>query len=125
MSLAVQTKLPIILLSCDADGANWSLNGIAFTPIDGPYPDYRRAIPQTHSGEAAQFDPSFIAVFAKIAKTLGVKALPIIRHNGEHVAQVQIPGMDAEFVGAVAPRRCWTSRDPDPGMVQWCEERRL
>lgn len=52
--------------------------------IDGSFPDYRRVIPQTVSGEVAQFDPQYITIFAKAKAMLsGIKTpLVPISHNG-------------------------------------------
>ena len=52
--------------------------------IDGSFPDYRRVIPASISGEVSQFDPAYIALFGK-AKTLltGIKQPLIgVSHNG-------------------------------------------
>jgi hypothetical protein len=52
--------------------------------IDGSFPDFRRVIPQTASGETAQFDPQYITIFAKAKAMLsGIKTpLVPISHNG-------------------------------------------
>ena len=119
---ALSQKTPFYSLSFLED--KWSLNGIAFTPIPSKcYPDYRRGIPGRHSGVGAQFNLRLLARFDKAAKALGIKSNPIIRHNGDGAAQVQFDGFDAEFVGAIAPLRIFTRKEPDPGLVQWGSER--
>jgi len=52
--------------------------------IDGSFPDYRRVIPASVSGETAQFDPQYITIFAKAKAMLsGIKSpLVTISHNG-------------------------------------------
>ena len=52
--------------------------------IDGSFPDFRRVIPQTVSGETAQFDPQYVTIFAKAKAMLsGIKTpLVPISHNG-------------------------------------------
>ena len=52
--------------------------------IDGSFPDFRRVIPQTVSGEVAQFDPQYVTIFAKAKAMLsGIKTpLVPISHNG-------------------------------------------
>jgi DNA polymerase-3 subunit beta len=52
--------------------------------IDGSFPDYRRVIPASVSGETAQFDPQYITIFAKAKAMLsGIKTpLVPISHNG-------------------------------------------
>lgn len=62
-------------------------------PIDGKYPDYRRIIPASTSGEAAQYQPDYIAGFGDICKLLGGKYGPYINYNGNACAVVSnLPG---------------------------------
>lgn len=120
IKLALQTKSTTLALAF-ADG-KWSIAGIAFTPCDGRFPDYRHVIPAGHSGDAAMFNFDFLARIAKAGKALGVRASPIIRHNGEDTAQVQIPGREEEFVGAISPMR-FTEKNPDRGLSCWGSDR--
>lgn len=101
----------------------WSLAGIAFTPVDGKFPEYRRIIPSQCSGEAAQFNVEFLARFLKAGRALGCKGQPIVRHSGDGGAQVQFYGRDDEFVGVIMPLRAFTDKYPDTGLVQWGSER--
>lgn len=110
------------VLALEFEGGKWSIGGIPFKPVDGTYPDYRRIIPREHSGKAAQFNPAFIAAFAKAGKALGFKSAPIIRHNGEGGAQVQFYGCD-DFVGVIMPLRAFNEKYPDTGLIQWGPER--
>jgi DNA polymerase-3 subunit beta len=121
VKLAITNKSQTVTLAFD-DG-KWSLAGIAFTPVDGKFPPYRRIIPRQCSGEAAQFNVEFLARFLKAAKALGVKSQPIIRHNGDGGAQVQFYGRDDEFVGVIMPLRAFTEEHPDTGLVQWGADR--
>lgn len=110
------------VLTLEFENGKWSLAGVSFTPIDGKFPDYRRIIPKGHSGEAAQFNPAFIAAAAKAGKALGVKSAPIIRHNGCNAAQVQFYGRD-DFVGVLMPLIAFTDKNPDTGLIQWGSNR--
>jgi DNA polymerase-3 subunit beta len=100
----------------------WSLGPIAFTPVEGKFPDYRRIIPSGHSNEAAQFATSKIDQFAKVGRALGRRDNPIIRHNGEAAAQVQFYG-EHDVVGVLMPIRAFTEKQPDTGLEQWGAER--
>lgn len=117
IKLAIANKSQVITLAFDE--GKWSLAGIAFAPVDGKFPEYRRIIPRRHSGEAAQFNVEILARILKAAKALGVKSQPIIRHNGDGGAQVQFYGRDNEFVGVIMPLRAFTEKYPDTGLVQW------
>lgn len=97
----------------------WQINGLSFTPQEGVFPQYRRVIPSQVSGEAAQFQPEFLTRFSKAAKALGSKACPVVRHNGEGGAQVQIPGLEDEFVGVLMPIRIFNEKRPDSGLSTW------
>ena len=92
IELALRLKSPVLEL--EFDGADWTLGGIPFKPVEGRYPDYRWIIPNGHSGKAAQFDTELVGRFRKAARALGQKSNPIIRHNGDGGAQVQIYGLD-------------------------------
>lgn len=122
IKLALGLKSKVLSLVFDAEGKKWSLGGIPFTPCDGLFPAYRRIVPCTHTGEAAQFNPEFIAAFAKIGKALGTRNNPIIRHNGSGAAQVSFYGFENEFVGVLMPLRAFTEKHPDPGLIQWGHE---
>lgn len=122
VKLALGLKSQVLSLVFDADSKKWSLGGIPFTPCDGQFPSYRRIVPCTHTGEAAQFSPEFIAAFAKIGKALGTRSCPVIRHNGTGAAQVSFIGFEDEFVGVLMPLRAFNDKHPDPGLIQWGHE---
>jgi DNA polymerase-3 subunit beta len=83
---------------------NWVIDGIAFTPVDGKFPDYNRVLPRTDmTNEVAQFNPDFIARFQKVGKLLANNAVPTIAHNGIGSALVDI-GLP-NFVGVMMPIR--------------------
>lgn len=92
------------------DSHNWSIGGIAFVPLDGTYPDYMRVLPKGEmSNEVAQFNPDFLARFAKVAKLIGGSKNPTITvaHNGNSPAWVDI-GMPMCFIGVMMPLRSET-----------------
>lgn len=92
------------------EGLKWSIeyNGqtVTFDAIDGTYPDWRRVVPKETSGEVAQFNPSYIGDFAKIAKILGGKKdTPVrIAHNGEGPSLVSF-GVDIDGIAVIMPIR--------------------
>jgi DNA polymerase-3 subunit beta len=110
-----------VKLSRTCDVADLDLNGDAISihymgatytenRVDGTFPDARRVIPAKVSGETAQFNPAYIALFGK-AKALitGKKAenLVTIAHNGGSPALVDFvpPGEDFQGFGVLMPYR--------------------
>lgn len=89
-------------LSCE--NGKWSIDGMAFTPVDGKFPDYMRVMPSAPAtGESAQFNHELITRFAKCSKLLNGTKNPVIAHNGGSSALVDL-GLD-RFVGVVMPMR--------------------
>ena len=75
--------------------------------MDATYPDWRRIVPLTVSGEVAQFNAEYVGAFGKVYKLLGGKYSPSIRHNGDSAARVVLTG---DAVGVIMPMR----GDPQP-----------
>lgn len=73
------------------------LGDLACKPVDGSFPDWRRVVPQTLSGEIAQFNPAYIADMGKIGLLLTGKRksdaglTAHLHHNGEGPAGVTFP----------------------------------
>lgn len=94
------------------EGGKWGIVDCAtrttFDPVDGVFPDYRRAIPDKATGKAARFNPEFIAMFAKASKALGTsqKGSPVVKitPNGDDAALVSV-GRDDEYFGVLMPMR--------------------
>jgi DNA polymerase-3 subunit beta len=71
-------------------------------PIDGKFPDWRRIVPASTSGELAQFNADHVSGFGDVCKLLGGKYGPYINHNGGACAVVtNLPGA----LGLVMPMR--------------------
>lgn len=73
--------------------------------LDCKYPDYKKVIPDTVSGEIAIYDVRYMAKLAKVWSILyGKKSLPLIgiSYNGEKPALINI---DANFFAVLAPLR--------------------
>ena len=75
--------------------------------IDGSFPDWSRVSPSSVSGEAAQFDAAYPALFMKAARMFDKSAQIKIAHNGLNPALVTwLPvesGLDA--FGVLMPHR--------------------
>lgn len=73
------------------------LGDLACKSVDGSFPDWRRAVPQTLSGAIAQFNPAYIADMGKIGLLLTGKRksdaglTAHLHHNGEGPAGVTFP----------------------------------
>jgi DNA polymerase-3 subunit beta len=78
-------------------------NGQQFTArtVDGKFPDYQRVMPIKTDGVAAQFEPAYIATFAKAAKARGSRSAMVnISHNGNSAALVCI-GDASKYCGVL------------------------
>jgi len=78
--------------------------------IDGTFPDYRRIVPQNVSNEAAQYNPAYLADFAKARVELGAEptkkggASPVVRYNGGSPAVVDFAyNTGFQAVGVIMP----------------------
>lgn len=93
------------------DEAGWTLGDVRFSPIDGTYPDWRRVIPSSTSGDTAQFNADYLATFAKAQKMLGSgigddrksRYQPVVHHNGDGPALLDLG--DANCIGVLVPFR--------------------
>lgn len=98
---------------------------VACQPIDGTYPDWRRVVPSDLSGDAAQFNPAYVADMGKIGDLLRGKrkgALSAhIHHNGEGPAGVTFPEIEDAFA-VLMPIR---SHHSDNGSAAWSNRRKL
>ena len=122
IKLALSTKSQVLTLTM-SDAGKWSLGGIAFTPVEGRFPDYRRIMVNGASGKAGDYDIELLGRFLKAAKALGAKTPPVLRQNGTDGAQVQILGHEDEFVGVIMPMRMFNEKNPDPGISTWGGQR--
>jgi DNA polymerase-3 subunit beta len=89
--------------------------------IDGSFPDYRRIVPQNVSNEAAQYNPAYLADFAKARVELGAEttkkggASPVVRYNGESPAVVDFAyGTGFQAIGVIMPLRVPTTMVATP-----------
>jgi len=76
--------------------------------VDGTFPDYRRVVPQDLDGKPAQYDPIYLADFAKARKELGGDRTtsPVVRYNGLNPAVVDFAyGTGFQAVGVLMPIR--------------------
>jgi DNA polymerase-3 subunit beta len=80
--------------------------------IDGAFPNYRQVMPKDLNGVAAQYNPAYLADFAKARVELGAEptkkggASPVVRYNGENPAVVDFAyGTGFQAVGVIMPIR--------------------
>lgn len=89
---AGRTTLPITIEIDVVNGRENKITGATSTVtplIDGNYPDWRRVMPKTISGEPAQYNTEYVADFGKIAQLMGAKNPHVyINHNGTGAAIV-------------------------------------
>ena len=96
--------LPITIEIDTAKGLENKITGATsvVTPlIDGIYPDWRRVLPKTVSGEPTQYQAEYLGDFGRIADLLGTK-YPHIHHNGSSAA---IVGNLGAALGVLMPMR--------------------
>lgn len=71
------------------------IDGQSYTPVDGTFPDWTRAVPRECNGEVAQFNLAFLGDFGKAQKILGgLNAVAVIHHNGGSGAGVSFSARD-------------------------------
>jgi DNA polymerase-3 subunit beta len=80
-----------------------SLTGMSGKLVDGTFPDYRRVVPLTASGEVAQFNPEYVGDIARQAKAIGCSRYASIANNGTGGALVKFS--DDDFFGVIMPMR--------------------
>lgn len=81
-------------------GGLFCLASQLFVPIEGKFPDYARVIPETVSGELAQFDADLLARSLKALRAyFGLdKFVPTLHHNGNGAAVMCGESRDALVV---------------------------
>ena len=92
---------------------------ITFCAIEGKFPDYARVVSGAKtSGQAAQYNPDYLATFLKAAKLLtGAKTPEIeIMQNGHSAALINITGL-ASFIGVIMPTKGKTSEEQAGGIA--------
>ena len=81
--------LPLII---EVDDKGYTISGATKavnTLVDGKFPDWRRVVPQTLSGELAQFNLELLSRINDIRKVLGQdEYATTIHHNGRSCARV-------------------------------------
>lgn len=94
------------------------------TLMDATYPDWRKVVPLTVSGEVAQFNAEYVGAFGKVHKLLGSAYSPGILHNGNAAARVVLTG---DAVGVIMPMRfnpqpldnpAWLVTPPAPAVAE-------
>jgi DNA polymerase-3 subunit beta len=76
--------------------------------VDGTFPDYRRIVPKDLDGKPAQYNPAYLADFAKARKELGGDRTtsPVVRYNGDSPAVVDFAwGTGFQAIGVLMPIR--------------------
>ena len=90
-----------------------------FAGIEGKFPDYARVVSGAKtSGQAAQYNPDYLATFLKAAKLLtGAKTPEIeIMQNGHSAALINITGR-ASFIGVIMPTKGKTGDEQAGGLA--------
>lgn len=109
-----------IVITIEGDNINADLfdnTSASAKAIDGRFPDYSRVIPGKASGEAAQFNPAYLADAEAGAQAwVGMKNIkPTFNHNGTSSGFLAIDG----FVAVIMPRRGNSGMSaPDPAFRQ-------
>jgi DNA polymerase III subunit beta len=105
------------------DAGHWEIDNYGvkttFAGIEGKFPDYARVVSGAKtSGQAAQYNPDYLATFLKAAKLLtGAKTPQIeIMQNGQSSALINIVGL-ASFIGVIMPTKGKTGEDQAGGIA--------
>lgn len=113
---AVKTKAVSVIVTLDADrftldDGTQSIGGLV---CDGRFPEWRRVIPDTTSGEVSSFNNDYLADFDKIARLL-CGGNCYVNQNGNNCALVRFATDQA--VGAVMPLRKQEHENKPPAFV--------
>lgn len=98
-------------ITISGDDISLVFDGATFTGklIDGTFPDWRRVIPESQSGEPGRFNGAHLKDLEDAAKAVGVKRA-LVGFNGWNPCWVQFPG--TKLSGVVMPSI--KSESPDP-----------
>jgi DNA polymerase-3 subunit beta len=104
-------------------GKYWEIDNYGvkttFAGIEGKFPDYARVVSGAKtSGQAAQYNPDYLATFLKAAKLLtGAKTPEIeLMQNGHSAALINIVGL-ASFIGVIMPTKGKTGDEQAGGLA--------
>ena len=108
--------LPIILIPGETECRLTRATGeaVAFVPVAGPFPDYRKVIPKAPDGKPSHYDPDLLVKFKRAAEDLGSKkGLFDLLPGGDRGGLVYLTD---DAVGVVMPMR---SGALDVDFCQW------
>ena len=109
-------NLPVILIPGEPECRLTRATGeaLVFVPAPGPFPDYRKVIPQAPDGTVSFYDPDLLVRFKRAAEDLGSKkGLFDLLPGGDRGGLVYLT---ADAVGVVMPMR---SSDLAVADCQW------
>lgn len=111
----------LAILSSNGTKLAIEFNGekIEFLPIDGAFPDWRRALPSEISGETAQFDPALLSRLSAAGKMFGGDGRLTIAHNGGGPAIVSFGSGIEDAFGVIMPLRSAAN----PKLPAWTKEK--
>tara|TARA_R110000822_G_scaffold280132_1_gene401763 strand:- start:186 stop:770 length:585 start_codon:yes stop_codon:yes gene_type:complete len=98
-------NLPVILIPGEPECRLTRATGeaLVFVPTAGPFPDYRKVIPQAPDGAVSFYDPDLLVRFKRAAEDLGSKlGLFDLLPGGDRGGLVYLT---ADAVGVVMPMR--------------------
>lgn len=101
-------KVEIAEFQCDNGKASITYCGTEtrFGLVDGKFPDWRRVIPATTSGELAQYNPDYLVSVRDCAvATIGIGKYSglYMAHNGNSAGLYQ--SFSVDFIGVIMPLR--------------------
>jgi DNA polymerase-3 subunit beta len=106
------------------DASYWEIDNYGvkttFAGIEGKFPDYARVVSGAKtSGQAAQYNPDYLATFLKAAKLLTGKKTFIeieLMQNGHSAALINIVGLTS-FIGVIMPTKGKTGDEQAGGLA--------
>jgi len=106
------------------DAGHWEIDNYGvkttFAGIEGKFPDYARVVSGAKtSGQAAQYNPDYLATFLKAAKLLTGKKTFIeieLMQNGHSAALINIVGLTS-FIGVIMPTKGKTGDEQAGGLA--------
>jgi len=95
----------LVMVPIEGSGRDWKIGDVAFTPVDGTFPDWTRVMPRLDDGifgTTAHFNHAYIGDLAKMQKLIGEPAK--INHCGTSPALITFGDRD-DILGLLMPMR--------------------
>lgn len=118
-SLKAKSKIEIVIENVVVI-VNDDISSRRVPHVDGTYPDWRRVIPDSFTGEAGHFNPLYLADLVKVRKFFGLKNKTTINllQNGDRAAIDKITDDFFVLIMPIGAPANWER----PSIPGWCKQ---